>query len=416
MSDISKKLKIAFLVERFPKLSETFILNQLTYLVKAGHEVDIFPAGRSGEKMVHDEINRLRLLTRTYYPPIVPQNKIGAWLKFTLMVNVKPTVRTLVKFLKSQDFYNKQEILRRFYLISLFYPFISKNKYDIIHCHFGPTGLRAVFVRSLGLLEGKMLTTFYGYDITHQAMGKNYYQDLIAHCDKYIVISNYIVEKAASVGFERDKMVVLPLGINTEEYTPSGRKVGIQHIRLLSVARLVEKKGLYYAISAFHLLMELYPNIRYDIVGEGELMVPLKELVADLELRDRVIFHGARTKVDIIEFYRNADIFVLPSITGSDGNSEGQGLVLQEAQAMQLPVVATLHNGIPEGVIDEITGYLVPERDIEALKTKMKYLIDNENVRKTMGKNGREYVLRNFDNVVLGEKLELIYSEILKLY
>jgi hypothetical protein len=69
MSDISKKLKIAFLVERFPKLSETFILNQLTYLVKAGHEVDIFPAGRSGEKMVHDEINRLRLLTRTYYPP-----------------------------------------------------------------------------------------------------------------------------------------------------------------------------------------------------------------------------------------------------------------------------------------------------------------------------------------------------------
>ncbi|WP_209332801.1 glycosyltransferase [Lunatimonas salinarum] len=182
------------------------------------------------------------------------------------------------------------------------------------------------------------------------------------------------------------------------------------------MARLVEKKGLYYAISAFHLLMELYPNIRYDIVGEGELMVPLKELVADLGLKDRVIFHGARTKVNIIEFYRNADIFVLPSITGSDGNSEGQGLVLQEAQAMQLPVVATLHNGIPEGVIDEITGYLVPERDIEALKTKMKYLIDNENVRRTMGKNGREYVLRNFDNAVLGEKLELIYSEILKLY
>jgi len=83
---------------------------------------------------------------------------------------------------------------------------------------------------------------------------------------------------------------------------------------------------------------------------------------------------------------------------------------------MQLPVVATRHNGIPEGVIDKITAYLVPERDIEALKTKMKYLIDHENVRKTMGKSGREYVLRNFDNVVLGEKLELIYSELLKLY
>jgi colanic acid/amylovoran biosynthesis glycosyltransferase len=413
MSDISKKLKIAFFVERFPKLSETFILNQLTYLVKAGHEVDIFPAGRSGEKMVHDEINRLRLLSRTYYPPIVPENKVWAWLKFTLIVNVKPTVRTLVKLLKSQDFYNKQEMLHRFYLISLFYPFISKNKYDIIHCHFGPTGLRAVFVRSLGLLEGKMLTTFYGYDITHQAMGKNYYQDLIAHCDKYIVISNYIGEKAASVGFERDKMVVLPLGINIDEFKPNTKREENHDIRLLSVARLVEKKGLYYAISAFHLLTDLYPNMLYDIVGEGELMVPLKELVASLGIEERVIFHGARKKNDISEFYRNADIFVLPSITGSDGNSEGQGLVLQEAQAMQLPVLATLHNGIPEGVKDGISGYLVPERDIDQLAIKLKKLIDHPTIRKEMGKQGREFVMEKFDNNKLGRKLEEIYINLI---
>lgn len=186
MNDTPKKLKIAFFVERFPKLSETFILNQLTYLIKAGHEVDIFPAGRSGEKMVHDEVHHLRLLRRTFYPPIVPQNKAWAWIKFTVLVNVKPALRTVVTLLKSQDFYHNQDMLHRFYLISLFYPFISKNRYDIIHCHFGPTGLRAVFVESLGLLEGKLLTTFYGYDITHQAMGRNYYQNLIANCEKLL--------------------------------------------------------------------------------------------------------------------------------------------------------------------------------------------------------------------------------------
>jgi colanic acid/amylovoran biosynthesis glycosyltransferase len=414
MSDISKKLKIAFLVERFPKLSETFILNQLTYLIKAGHEVDIFPAGRSGEKMVHDEIQRLHLLRRTYYPPIVPQNKIWAWLKFTVSVNVKPAVRILVKLLKSQDFYYKQKMLHRFYLISLFYPFIAKNNYDIIHCHFGPTGLRAVFVRSLGLLEGKMLTTFYGYDITHQAMGKNYYQNLITNCEKFIVISNYIREKATSAGFEKDKVAVLPIGINIDEFKPNTKREENRDIRLLSVARLVEKKGLYFAISAFHLLAELYPNILYDIVGEGELMVPLKELVASLGIEERVIFHGARTKNDIIEFYRNSDIFVLPSITGSDGNSEGQGLVLQEAQAMQLPVLATLHNGIPEGVKDGISGYLVPERDIDQMAIKMKKLIDHPTIREEMGKEGRAFVIEKFDNNQLGKKLEEIYINLTK--
>lgn len=208
-------------------------------------------------------------------------------------------------------------------------------------------------------------------------------------------------------------MVVLPIGINAGEFIPNNRKTDNGCIQLLSVARLVEKKGLYYSISAFNQLAEQYPNIQYDIVGEGELMLPLKELVAFLGLEERVFFHGAKKKDAIIDFYRNADIFVLPSITGSDGNSEGQGLVLQEAQAMQLPVIATLHHGIPEGVKDGVTGYLVPEKDIDALQIKMKLLIEQPKVRKTMGKNGREFVLSNFDNTLLGRELEHIYRDLL---
>ncbi|WP_373497626.1 glycosyltransferase [Aquiflexum sp.] len=413
MNNSQKKLKIAFFVERFPKLSETFVVNQLSFLLNAGHEVDVFPVGRSGEKDMHRDIHQLRLLRRTNYPPIVPQNKIWAWIKFTGLVYVKPTLRTVVKLLKAQDFYRNQDMLRRFYLISLIYPFIPKRKYDIIHCHFGPTGLRAVFVASLGLLEGKMLTTFYGYDITHHTMGKNYYQNLFNSCDKFIVISNYIREKAASVGFDRDKLEVLPIVVNTDEFILSSRKTDSDCIRLLSVARLVEKKGLYYSISAFHLLVEQYPNIHYDIVGDGELMEPLKEQVALLVLEERVIFHGAKKKDAIIDFYRKSDIFVLPSITGSDGNSEGQGLVLQEAQAMRLPVLATLHNGIPEGVMDGITGYLVPEKDIDELVKKMELLIENPKARREMGERGREFVNRKFNNTLLGRQLENIYRDLL---
>ena len=119
MNNSQKKLKIAFLVERFPKLSETFILNQLTYLIKAGHEVDIFPSGRSGEKDMHRDIHQFRLLRRTHYPPTVPRNKIWAWIKFMGLVNVKPAVKKLIQLLRSQDFYRNQDMFHRFYLISL---------------------------------------------------------------------------------------------------------------------------------------------------------------------------------------------------------------------------------------------------------------------------------------------------------
>jgi len=247
-------------VERFPKLSETFILNQVTYLLKAGHVVDVFPVGRTEEKDMHQDIHQLRLLRRTFYPPIVPQNKIWAWLKFTMLVIIKPALRPVVKLLKSQDFYRKQDLLHRLYLISLVYPFSPKKKYDIIHCHFGPTGLRAVFIASLGLMEGKMVTTFYGYDITHKAMGENYYLNLFNNCEKFIVISNYIREKAAKMGFDRDKMEVLPIGVNTNVFIPATRKMENKSIRLLSVARLVEKKK--GCIIPFRLIISLLNIIR----------------------------------------------------------------------------------------------------------------------------------------------------------
>jgi len=148
-------------------------------------------------------------------------------------------------------------------------------------------------------------------------------------------------------------------------------------------------------------------------VGEGELMKPLMELVEFLGLEGRVIFHGAKNNDVVLDFYRKSDIFVLPSITGSDGNSEGQGLVLQEAQAMQLPVLATLHNGFPEGVKDGITGYLIPEKNSVQLAEKMEFLINNQTIRRKMGEKGREFVLRKFDNLILGGQLVRIYRNLL---
>lgn len=404
-----KKLKIAFLVERFPKLSETFVINQATYLLSEGHHVDIYPVARSGEEKTHSDVKVWHLHRYTHYPPILPTNQFIARIKFAFLIFLNPSLRRIIGVLQSQEFYQNLIPYHQNYLISLLYPFVQKKTFDIIHCHFGPSGLRAVFAKSLGLLNGPVLTTFYGYDITHRSMGNTYYHDLLDHGDKFLVISNYIKEKATALGIEEKKIDKIPIGVNLDEFTPTKRNNKTEKVRLLSVARLVEKKGLYFSISAFSYISKNYPNVEYDIVGDGELREPLKELVDLLGIEGRVQFHGDKTKKEIITFYDRSDIFVLPSITGSDGNTEGQGLVLQEAQAMELPIVSTWHNGIPEGVQDGITGYLVPEKDIQKLADKIELLIKNSQLRQEMGKKGRKFISNNFNNATLGKKLETIY-------
>ena len=105
-------------------------------------------------------------------------------------------------------------------------------------------------------------------------------------------------------------------------------------------------------------------------------------------------------------------IFILSSITAKDGDQEGQGLVLQEAQAMGLPILSTYHNGIPEGVVDKKSGFLVPERDVDALADRLNYLIEHPNTWQDMGKTGREFVEKKYDIKKLNQKLVEIYQRL----
>jgi colanic acid/amylovoran biosynthesis glycosyltransferase len=113
------------------------------------------------------------------------------------------------------------------------------------------------------------------------------------------------------------------------------------------------------------------------------------------------------------KLFQEADIFVLTSVKATDGDMEGQGLVLQEAQAVGLPVLSTLHNGIPEGVIDGKSGFLVPERDVDALTERLQYLIEHPELWPEMGRCGRKFVEVKYDIKMLNSKLVRIYDALL---
>lgn len=113
------------------------------------------------------------------------------------------------------------------------------------------------------------------------------------------------------------------------------------------------------------------------------------------------------------QFYQQAHVFLLPSVTAKNGDTEGQGLVLQEAQSTGIPVLATLHNGFPDSVIDGTTGFLVPERDPEALCEKLTLLANDEQLCINMGKMGRAFVENNFDSAIIGAELTVEYEKLL---
>jgi colanic acid/amylovoran biosynthesis glycosyltransferase len=166
---------------------------------------------------------------------------------------------------------------------------------------------------------------------------------------------------------------------------------------LLSVAQLKEKKGLTYLLDACHMLADRGTHLDVEIVGDGPLRAALEAQVHDLDLAGQVRFLGSLPHDEVVARYAEATLFVLPSVTATDGDRDGIPNVILEAMAMGLPVVSTRHSGIPEAVVDGETGLLVPPGDAGALAGALASLILDPDRCLRMGVAGRRRVADQFD-------------------
>jgi colanic acid/amylovoran biosynthesis glycosyltransferase len=182
---------------------------------------------------------------------------------------------------------------------------------------------------------------------------------------------------------------------------------------LLTIARLVEFKGVEYALRAVALLVQRYPDLKYRVIGDGPLRSSLEKLRRELGIEANVEFMGARPQEELNAAYEQADLFVLPSILASNGATETQGVVLIEAQAMGLPVVASCVGGIPDSLADGVSGVLVPERNPEALARKLSELLEHPELWPGMGRAGQRFVQERFDSRKLNDRLEELYRQVL---
>jgi colanic acid/amylovoran biosynthesis glycosyltransferase len=196
-------------------------------------------------------------------------------------------------------------------------------------------------------------------------------------------------------------------------YAPRTMQPG-ETVHLLTVGRLVEKKGIEYVVRAIAKLRGQFPNLRYDVIGEGPLRAELEAVIESLGLTDVVTLHGAMPESAVRRMMHGAHIFLLCSVTARDGDEEGTPVALMEAQSCGLPVISTWHSGIPEIVAHGETGFLCQPRDANEIAERLTYLLASPDIWVRMGQKGHERARTEYNTLSLTKDLEGLYQDLLR--
>lgn len=407
--------KALILTASFPTLIQPWLVDQIAFLLRNNHQVDILAMNDRRQEPYLETIKELNLLERTHF--IQPYGKKG--LK-TVLANFNPLTpvkawRNISKVtrafgeLKNADF--KSSGFRDYVNLFIYADFLF-NGYDIVHSH---SESPSVFLRSTILASGyNFVTTFHGL----QPVGlKNIPQSkrsLIADAAKSVLVNtNFAKKQYMSIGGDQASFSIIPQGIDLELYNPDEvpDKGSDGRIHLLSVGRLHPDKGHTYAIEAVKRLLDRGYDIDYTVVGNGPLKGELQDAISDC--KSRIEIKSGLTTEELLAEYRKSHIFLFPSLRSKDGfHEETQGVAMQEAQSMKSIVVAARSGGISECICDGVTGLLVEDRSSEDIEQALIQLLDNRRIWTDIQQNATDLLKRRFDINVIGRRLlETYYPE-----
>lgn len=282
---------------------------------------------------------------------------------------------------------------------------LHSHRAEVVHAHFG---LNATMVLPYAeRLRIPLVVTFHGHDVgglepQNSSHGRyRRYQRLaprlFRYASKLLCASNDLARQLVKNGGPADKVHVHHLGVDVRQFVPL-EETGIRPLKVLMVGRLVEKKGTEDGVRAFAMLGEEFSQARLEIIGDGPLRKELEGLARELKIAHRVTFRGSQASDEVLRAMQAATLLLTPSYLTSEGDRESGVIVIKEAGAAGLPTVATHHGGIPEIIQDGVTGYLVRERDIAGLCSRMSQLLASPALRSWMGAAARNRIVQLFDS------------------
>lgn len=407
-------MKIAFLVTEFPSVSQTFVLNQIVGLIDLGHDVHIFADKAGHTAKIHSNYHKYDLSKKTYYHRI-PKSKISRILKALYLIIKHAPVHHDVIF-GTLNILKHGEQAWSLGLLFMSIPLLEQGPFDIIHCQFGTLGLRAISVLPRRPRGCKIVTSMRGSDVTvFLKKHPGIYRELFSEGDLFLPVCGFLKDRLLQEGCEEEKIMVHYSGIDCSkfEYVERRRLPG-EPLKVLTIARLVEKKGVAFAIEAVSGLLSKGEKIEYTVVGDGMLGEKLQQLISTMGVEQQVKLLGWKTHEEVKMLLAGSHVLVAPSLTSDGGDQEGIPNAIKEAMASGLPIISTFHSGIPELVIDGVTGFLVPERDATSLADSLAYLIRQPEICSEMGRAGRRQVEEKFDTHRLNKKLEELYCKLMQ--
>lgn len=379
-------MKIGYIVKRYPRYSETFIVNEILAHEAAGLDVRIFALLPPEDTHFQDIIARVRAPVR-YLPPRAGKAK-EMWAELTKVANMFPTVW---KTLSTSTDASARELLQAMILVQE----IRNQGITHLHAHFA-TSATTVARLAAGICGINYSFTAHAKDIFHEDVDMETLRAKFSDASAVITVSDYNVDYlhnslgAAASGVQR---IYNGLDLERFPYTsPDTRRP-----QIVAVGRLVEKKGFGYLIDACELLTERGVEYSCRIIGSGDEGLSLHSRIIELGLEQQVELSGPKPQQDVIAALQNAAVFAAPCVVGDDGNRDGLPTVLLESMALGTPCISTDVTGIPEILRDGDTGLLVAQKDPSALADALERLLINPDLRVSTALNARTLIESEFD-------------------
>lgn len=404
-----KPLKVAIAMPIFPNLVQTYILSQLAAFKSKKIDFTVIAETKRKYESLPAIIINNKLLDNVIYVNASISNIIKELLSLPYFTRAYWSIAKKVLAHQDKDYdahYRFKSLLRSRVML---------DQFDIMHTDSFYISYNYFFLKDIFSIP--IVSTYHGQ--VPRGVKKLPQHKMVKVLDKidaFTVNTEFAKNELISLGCSTDKIHIIPQGTNLEDFPFIKRIINPDDkIKLLTVARLSIEKGHHVAIEAMRELATQFPLLEYHIVGSGPEKNKLLKLAKKYDLQERIIFHGFKTGDELKQLFSSSHIFILPSIDTRDGYLvETQGVVLQEAQASGLAVIGSRTGGIPDVIIDDVTGLLFAENKPEELAHSIKKLIQEPDFYEKISTVARQDVEDRFDIDKVSQKIIELFNSVLK--
>ncbi len=396
---LQKSLRVGYVLKRYPRYSETFVVNEILAHEAVGLQIEIFALRPPEDTHFQNIISQVRAPVHYIRRPAQGRkseslNSLAPTAASYFWAELQEASR-VIPYFWSKLGVAQGERASTVYQAAWLAREIKLKNITHLHAHFGTVATSVA--RLASHFTGVPYTfTAHAKDIFHESVVSEDMSKKLSDASAVVTVSDFnrkYLQDTYGTAAERVQRIYNGLDLSQLSYHSPLQRSPL----IVFVGRLIEKKGILILVDACAKLRDWGCEFRCQIIGTGSLQEQLRQCIQQLNLNSIVEIVGPRPQNEVFEAIQQASAFAAPYVIGSDGNRDGLPTVLLEAMALGTPCVATDVTGIPEIIRHEETGLLVPQHDVEALANALKRLLNNDTERRKLAVQARQLIEKSFD-------------------